>query len=1091
MTPHRALLQAWIEVFLEAVPEADRRLLAGLAVAPAETLAVLDGFSCQTLPALLAAWDADPEDAMREAIGALLAATAANPAEMAFLRMAIGEPIVAAAPVVDLAALDLFAAPASSTTEPAAARHAAVAPVVAILQAAERPLFTEDRRRDLIAEFRTLDASLWRRGWRLFRSLRRSVESALDVPVVAEGSVETELRDALDLALEVAEGCLDGKVSPRKSFSSLQGVFDTLRAALEDLLIAQQQVNAAERQQRLRELAEEQERAHAEWASSTGVPLTRIQSIFLREMAGHLQSMTRQMLLLESEPADREALNSLMRSSHSIKGSGAAARYRAIATLAHGMEDLMVVLRDNDLAMPMSAWQLTLRGVDVLQRLMGEAERGDDSPEAGVQPIAHVFARLSAHIADNLSSYRSAPATVEAPALELARAAVEMAQQAKPAQREETHVLLEISRLDGLLNQAADLMIHRNRMAGYIDEARRLFDELGQWRRLRRREQNVRGQRAARTASPTSASALDKVDGVFEQLVALNAEFEQRLAVLGRQANELHDAILRTRLIPIGQTLESFPRAVRDLAEMLGKSLQLQIAGGETALDKTVADQLAEPLLHLVRNAADHGIEAPDVRARRGKPPAGLIRIEARQLPNQVLVVVSDDGGGINVERVRQVAVDRGLMNADEAARADDAAIHAVLLRPGFSTAASVSDISGRGVGMDVVAQRLAALKGTLSLSSVAGRGTRVELRLPITLSITTVLPFDVGARTFGLSLDAVAEVHDLDSTTVHEFGGGSAMRFRGGLIPLIDLAALFGAPQCEATSGLSPSVLVVGDGTRHVGLVAGRLHAREQVVIKKLVGRLRRLPFTFGAAVMEDGHVLVLLDPSQLVAAGDAARSTILQTNAPLVGLAAQSAAQDKRQQRLKRARQHVLAGRRSHVGSIALAPARVPIHRTPDGAAPGADSPSPPDPPTPPPAASRKTPPKPPRARLLVVDDSPAIREFSASTLRSAGYSVTLAADPVQAFEILAEHDVDLILTDLEMPEMHGYEFITELKNTPHLRTLPIVILSGQMGEAHSRRGVELGANEFILKPCTEQQLLDAVARHLPPTRAGGVLP
>lgn len=334
-----------------------------------------------------------------------------------------------------------------------------------------------------------------------------------------------------------------------------------------------------------------------------------------------------------------------------------------------------------------------------------------------------------------------------------------------------------------------------------------------------------------------------------------NDPMERAIGELERVAEDLQNAVLRMRMQPVGKLFSRFPRIVRDLARQLGKEIELVTEGEETDIDRTVVEALADPLVHLLRNAVDHGIEMPDVRAQAGKPRLGTVRLAAGQYGDRIVITVTDDGKGMDPEVLRRKAVEKGLMDEEQAARLEERECYEIVFRPGFSTASQVSDISGRGVGMDVVKTKIVELGGTLSIDSRVGHGSTVRLSVPLTLAILRVLMVRVGNRLLSLPMSNVAEVFELSDGQVQELDGRIVAAHRNRALPLADLGNWAGV------KGRGGHVVVVQIGHQTLGCLVDEVLGREDVMAKPLGPFLKEVPGVAGATITGDGRISLVLD--------------------------------------------------------------------------------------------------------------------------------------------------------------------------------------------------------------------------------------
>jgi two-component system chemotaxis sensor kinase CheA len=367
----------------------------------------------------------------------------------------------------------------------------------------------------------------------------------------------------------------------------------------------------------------------------------------------------------------------------------------------------------------------------------------------------------------------------------------------------------------------------------------------------------------AKNGLPYLAQRAEQVFGQRE----LAREIKAQYTVINRIAEDMQHAIMQVRMLPVGAVFQRFARLVRDISRKLGKQVQLVIEGEETEADKNVIEALADPLIHIVRNSLDHGLGTPDVRVRLGKPAMGTIRIVARQESDRVIIEISDDGSGVNPERVRQKAVERGLIPADRAASlTDDEAVQLIFL-PGFSTADKISDLSGRGVGMDVVRTAVERINGSVELTSVQGKGMTVRLSLPLSMAVTNVMVIESAGRRFGVPMDLIVETVRVNAEDIHCFKGARTTVLRGRIVALRalnELLALDEEPLRNADGELA--VLVVRIGAESVGLLVDQFHGASDIILKPLEGVLAGLTGFAGTALMGDGAVLMVLNPKELL---------------------------------------------------------------------------------------------------------------------------------------------------------------------------------------------------------------------------------
>jgi two-component system chemotaxis sensor kinase CheA len=626
-----------------------------------------------------------------------------------------------------------------------------------------------------------------------------------------------------------------------------------------------------------------------------------------------LQQIDADLLKLEEcvntgEP-DPEMVNSLFRALHTIKGSGGMLGFTEIQGLAHKLENLCDLLRKDRMPLSESCVDVLFSGRDFLTDLVESAITGAAAPSgmgeylsrldqfvAIYEETSHVIEgrtgpELSFDEAAAAETKAVSPADVDAFEAEVARllaeaeaqragapetqdasppgempAAVEASQEpdpappaaeapapaaesaksaaAKPAaegqqKRSSIHqtIRVDIERLDALLNLVGELVINRTRISDIANTLERLMSD--------------------------KATAGDRTMDASHGIIApLAKDLADSAALLARTTNEIQESIMKVRMVPIGQVFDRFPRLVRDVAKARGKEVQLVISGAETDLDKTIVDEVGEPLMHLLRNCVDHGIEAPDVREQRGKPRSGTISLNAYHEGNQIIIEVADDGGGIDVERVRARGIRQGLISADD--RLSDRELIELIFTPGFSTAEVISDVSGRGVGMDVVKKNITRLKGIFDVDSVAGQGARFTIKLPLTLAIIQALLVRVVDELYAIPLDSVIESQRVEMPDVRTVHGNEVITLRGQVVPLVRIADFF-----ELGGRRDPEkvmIVIVGLQGRQVGLVVDSFEGEQEIVIKPLSDVVGRIPGISGATILGNGSISLIIDVHSLV---------------------------------------------------------------------------------------------------------------------------------------------------------------------------------------------------------------------------------
>ena len=341
--------------------------------------------------------------------------------------------------------------------------------------------------------------------------------------------------------------------------------------------------------------------------------------------------------------------------------------------------------------------------------------------------------------------------------------------------------------------------------------------------------------------------------------------FNEQIEYLERVTTNLHESVMKVRMMPIETVTQKFPRMIRDLTKKLNKKMELYMTGEDTELDRTVIDEISDPLMHLLRNSTDHGLESPEVRAQRGKPEVGSIRLDAYQDGNNVVIEVSDDGNGIDVEAVRSRAIDKGSITPEQAALMSEKEVIDLLFKPSFSTAKVVSDISGRGVGLDVVKTKIESLGGDIEVKTVLGEGSTFIIRLPLTLAIIQALMVELGDEKYAISLGSIQTIEDIPVSEIKYVQTKEVVNLRGTVIPLIRLDSVLDIEYADNQESLT--VVIVKKGDKLAGLVVDKLIGQQEIVIKplgKYLGSSSKL--IGGATILGDGEVALILDVNTLL---------------------------------------------------------------------------------------------------------------------------------------------------------------------------------------------------------------------------------
>lgn len=604
--------------------------------------------------------------------------------------------------------------------------------------------------------------------------------------------------------------------------------------------------------------ADADERRAAQAADDEDLEVLRsdadLAQMFIAEALDHLSTIEATVLQLETAPDDQKLLNDVFRPFHTVKGNAGALGVKSVQEFAHKVENLLDLARSGRLQIGDEEIDVILRAVDMLIHMIGSlnlrlagqpwAERkeerlilsrevdrlaGEDVgpeldaivPLAGAAPSAPVHGGVPAAAAAAASTVRS-PAIAAAVAAQAAAATAENERRRGGARRADdvvsaVSVKVDTRKLDSLVDMVGELVIIQS-----------LISE-----------------------DPAFAAADDRLT--------------RNLAQLKRLSSDLQRNAMSMRMVPVRQTFQKMSRLVRDLSKKSGKPIELVLAGEDTELDRKVVEDINDPLMHMVRNSVDHGIESTDVRLASGKAAAGRLSLSAYHQGGNIVIAIADDGGGLNAERILAKAVAQGLVSPGVTPPASE--IHQMIFRPGFSTAEKVTEISGRGVGMDVVRRNIEMLRGRIEIHSEPGQGTTFLIKLPLTLAIVEGLLLRVGNERFVMPTFAIRESLRPAANRVHSIKGRPRMvQVRDTLLPLICLSEIFNIPDAE-TDPCNATVVVIEDDGRHVALMVDQLLGKQEVVIKSLGPAFSEVRGVSGGAILGDGRVGLILDAGGVVA--------------------------------------------------------------------------------------------------------------------------------------------------------------------------------------------------------------------------------
>jgi two-component system chemotaxis sensor kinase CheA len=574
---------------------------------------------------------------------------------------------------------------------------------------------------------------------------------------------------------------------------------------------------------------------------------------FIEEANERLEGMAQKLLQLEESPHDAELVRAIFRDLHTIKGSSGFVGLLRMNKLAHAAEDLVGQVRDGTRVVDRPLIDALLSTLDGLRAILERAVARQPI-DVDLDPL---LKRLRSPSSAPAPAHEAAPASEPDHAEHAEHAATQHEGAAARAGTPKQTLRVDFDKLDLLLNLVGELVLNKASLhagvASFASLGRELDGQLSKARRTKRGARSVHEN--------ALFDELGRVERVFDELSHDLGNTAQRL---DHVSSELRDQVMKLRMLPIARVFNKYHRTVRELAHSLGKQVRLEVHGAETELDKILIEQLDDPMLHLVRNAVDHGCETPEKRVAAGKPAEATLTLSAFHRGSQIHVEVSDDGAGIEPAKLRQKAIEKKLCTAEEVAAMDDRAVLDIIFRPGFSTAARVSEVSGRGVGMDVVRETITRLKGSIDISSTPGHGTTFTLKLPLTLAIIQVLLVRVCGQDLAIPLDSVKRTLTVRTDEIRHVHLRSVVQLDDGEVPLISLADALELPGTAGDDLEFPVILVETLGEQFA-LAADRLVGRQEIVIKTLGDLLEEVPCAAGATLLGD-QVVIILDVPQVI---------------------------------------------------------------------------------------------------------------------------------------------------------------------------------------------------------------------------------
>ncbi|PHM10726.1 hybrid sensor histidine kinase/response regulator [Nostoc sp. 'Peltigera malacea cyanobiont' DB3992] len=719
--------------------------------------------------------------------------------------------------------------------------------------------------------------------------------------------------------------------------------------------------------------------------------------LFNMEVKAQVVVLNDCLLALETKPDPQPELAALMRAAHCIKGAARIVQIDPVVNLAHVMEDCFVAAQEGKVTLTADRIDVLLQGVDMLLRI---AETVTANPNLqmleniGIQSLVSAIANIltleatsteihplitTAQLEDNQQTTLISPSPLEELGITQNRA-----------------VRMSTENLNRLMGLAGESLVEANLLEPFANSLLKLRKNQGELSNLLEKLQDLLGNyHLDRQIKETLSATHQKANECYQMMSDRQNELEQFSQRSANLSQRLYQEVIATRMCSFADGGQGFPRMVRDLARQLSKRVKLEIVGKSTLVDRDILERLEAPLTHILRNAIDHGIETPQERLAAGKPEEGIIRIEVTHRAGMLFITVADDGRGIDIEFLRQAVISKQLTNPEMAAQLTEVELMEFLFLPGFSTTQTVTEISGRGVGLDIAHSTVREVGGTLRAISVFGRGMTFYLQLPLTLSVIRTLLVEIAGEPYAFGLTRIEQVLILSKSKIAVSENRPFFTINNQPVELI-LASQVLELASPAVNIESLSMIVISDRLNRYGLVVDRFLGECNLVVRPLDPRLGKVPNISAAALMDDGSPVLIVDVEDLV------RSIAKVFSSGQLSQVNQSTHQ-----------------------------------------------------------AVTKT-----YKRVLVVDDSITVREMERKLLENNGYKAEVAVNGIDGWNAIRSGDYDLVVTDIDMPRMNGFELTSQIKTHAKLKQIPVIIVSYKDREEDRLQGLEAGADYYLTK-------------------------
>lgn len=718
---------------------------------------------------------------------------------------------------------------------------------------------------------------------------------------------------------------------------------------------------------------------------------------FIQEARDLIQKLNDGLIELEKDPERHEIIKEIMRVAHTLKGSSKIMQFNNVSSLSHKMEELLIRAQEGRMKLTGDIIESLFTSTDFLSRciesiLQGE---GDTVEMSGIYDMLDLAVR-----GEDISSMLSQLHLEERACTSIETSAPE---KTEPKPKVKETIRIGVDKLDNAVRLVGEIAVSHRKSEHTLSILKDLHRTA---RKHVKQIQQTFQKNGAGVREEIKTELLSESLQLLKGLESIFKESRDEMAMMELVMNELYDDVLQMRMLPLSTVFDTFPRAVRDMAKHFKKEIELRIRGEETRLDKKVIEKLNGPLIHILRNCVDHGIEIPAERIAQGKPAFGVIAIRASQKSGHIEITITDDGRGVQFEKLKQRLIKRELITEEKAQTLGEGELINMVFLPGVSTSEIITDISGRGVGMDIVKTDIEQLKGSMSFSSKQGQGTCCVLTLPMTLTTLRSLIILSQNTLFAIPINAIEETLQISSYEFIQVVDHHAIRLRNQIIYVVELADVLGLAGENVCQQEQLFILIARSGGKRIGLIVDEILDEQDVVVKQLPTHMRKVKTIAGATISSDNTIILILHIPEIL-------ELVKHTTGKL--------------QENKHTFQEVIP------------------------------------------------------ARILVVEDSVNTGEIEKMILENYGYKVDLAKDGMEALEYVEKAAYDLIVTDIEMPRMDGFILTERLRSMPKYAGIPIVLVTSLERESDKKRGIQVGADAYIMKGDFEQKNLIETVKSL----------